>query len=174
MVDAVTGGLSSYRPSSHYDESAQNASSRPHSPRTPQQVAPGAGAPPPPPPPQTGAPPSGAVSSTNKDGKPSFFDYHNPFLFIAEQRSLMAAREAAAAAIGAEDGDGKIDYTDYTPVTSFQRPESMTIPIGGVWRPGQSDDEEEFMKNLSTPSTTAAGTTSAVTTSTSRKRSELF
>ena len=74
----------------------------------------------------------------------------------------MAAREAAAAA-GSNPEDSKIDYTDYTPVTSFQRPESMTIPIGGVWRPGQSDDEEDFMKNLTTPTTAAATSTSAVT-----------
>ena len=56
-----------------------------------------------------------------------------------------------------DEGDGekknevRFDYDRDIPISSWQRPESMTIPIGGVWHPGQSDDEDEFMKNLSFP-----------------------
>ena len=46
----------------------------------------------------------------------------------------------------------RFDFDRDIPITSWQRPDSMTIPIGGVWHPGQSDDEDEFMKNLSIPS----------------------
>ena len=46
----------------------------------------------------------------------------------------------------------RFDFDRDIPVTSWQRPDSMTIPIGGVWHPGQSEDEDEFMKNLSIPS----------------------
>ena len=42
----------------------------------------------------------------------------------------------------------RFDFDRDIPVTSWQRPESMTIPIGGVWHPGDDEDEDEFMKNL--------------------------
>ena len=41
----------------------------------------------------------------------------------------------------------RFDFDRDIPTTSWQRPDSMTIPIGGVWHPGQSDDEDEFMSS---------------------------
>ena len=127
------------RPSSHYDSNAQNASSRPQSRQ------------------ETSSPVQAtmAAAATSDTSMPYFNYPTNPFVFAAEEQQRKA--DPKSREMEASKDVIRFDYDD-TPVSSFQRPDSMTIPIGGVWRPGQSDDEDDFMKNLSIPTTETSTT----------------
>ena len=136
------------RPSSHYDERAQNASSRPHSPRTPttapsvvenlssnpdpihnyQQLPAGSLRSSPyhssaPNQPDTSTKPTSGVENlnTSSERSSSYFNYHNPFLWVADERSALMEQQKKGDTSDAESPSGvTFDYTDYTPVTSFQ------------------------------------------------------
>lgn len=96
------------RPSSHYDESAQAASSRPSSPR--------------PVPFQSLNPPSRLDIVSPPPVSPT------------PQSEVGTASSDGAGCVG---GDFRSTMLPF-----ISRPESMTVPIGGVWRPNDSDYEE--------------------------------
>ena len=96
------------RPSSHYDEVAQAACSRPMSPKfrpfSPEKLGlPGRGS-------ELVSPPPTPVPEANEEE--------------ADEDGLDAVNSFQSA------------------LPHIQRPESMTVPIGGVWRPNDSDYEE--------------------------------
>ena len=143
------------RPSSHYDERAQNASSRPHSPRTPttapsvvenlsshpdpihnyQPLAAGSLRSSPyhssaPNQPDTSTKPTSGVENlnTSSERSSSYFNYHNPFLWVADERSALMQQQKKGDTSDAESPSGvTFDYTDYTPVTSFQVRSKITF-----------------------------------------------
>ena len=156
------------RPSSHYDFNAQAASSRPlstgqlHNPnRSPltipsvnnnNRISPHTDN-------RLSKPKSDKNDTKNEEKhklgstSPNKVDLvSTPLQTTFELKDGVAVKETSQ-----EEGDTekkeeiRFDYDRDIPITSWQRPESMTIPIGGVWHPGQSDDEDEFMKNLTLP-----------------------
>ena len=117
------------RPSSHYDESAQAASSRPVSPRVSS-----------PPPITTTA--GGGLAVTAVDGNGS---RRNSLLAVETSSRRVSVNEGGSrrnSAImeqqGLYDQSANGNNVNLGPI---QRPESMTVPIGGVWRPDDSDVE---------------------------------
>ena len=150
------------RPSSHFDYNAQVASSRPISPghstnlnQSPITV-PSLNK-------SNRASPLAAenkpVSKESNVGKKSKFASINNQIVDEAQTTLLKTSGSEDKIVEDKIGEDeykrekseeiRFDFDRDIPISSWQRPESMTIPIGGVWHPGQSDDEDEFMKNLS-------------------------
>ena len=162
------------RPSSHFDVNAQIASSRPLSPaqmsnlnRSPLTL----------PSLNNSNRNSPFTTKTEPEHKRSKSDgvqndnYHSNFKSVISEPSNNSLQNLEVKDVSTnndkvtkeEDAEKEVNKRESTeeirfdfdrdiPITSWQRPDSMTIPIGGVWHPGQSDDEDEFMKNLSIPS----------------------
>ena len=111
------------RPSSHYDENAQAASSRPVSPRATAEpesrpMSPLAVA-------RPTSPPS-ARAGEDCAGKDELLHRTEPY--------------APSEAPGTAEADVRSLFA------MIQRPESMTVPIGGVWRPEEEDEHQEYIK----------------------------
>lgn len=94
------------RPSSHYDESCQAASSRPVSPRFPPSM--------------------GEGDEEDRQSKNNKIEPAKP------------AEEMLVTVVDSISSSSPAELARF-----IQRPESMTVPIGGVWRPDESDDAEE-------------------------------
>ena len=115
------------RPSSHYDESAQAASSRPVSPRATAEpesrpTSPLAAARPTSPQAARPASPPGPAEAATEE-----FHRTEPY--------------APSEAPGTAEADVRSLFA------MIQRPESMTVPIGGVWRPEEEDErDQEYIK----------------------------
>ena len=148
MRQTVEDNYKLRRPSSHYDASAQAACSRPTS-RQDLCLSPAgvnnnnsAHAPPP--------PPNAATSTTTKE----VFDYsafarHKAFQEQDKMKNWFMKNETEMS-----DSNNKLDTLPDGAIdrsaTGIQRPESMIIPIGGVWRPDEDEpvslfeDEEQI------------------------------
>ena len=124
FIDAVRRGQEAdyplSRPSSHYGEHAQAASSRPVSPRA------------------TAEPESRPISPLAKPASPS------PARPPEDSREEFHRTEpyAPSEAPGTAEADVRALFA------MIQRPESMTVPIGGVWRPEEEEDEHQEYKRL--------------------------
>ena len=156
------------RPSSHFDVNAQIASSRPLSPaqmhnlaRSPVTILPANKS-------NRNSPLTAQTESEHKRSKSDGVqndNYNSNYKSIINEPTNTSLKNLELKDNSPKENNAKEDETsrqqsndeirfDFDrdiPTTSWQRPDSMTIPIGGVWHPGQSDDEDEFMKNLSIP-----------------------
>ena len=125
FIDAVRRGQEAdyplSRPSSHYGEHAQAASSRPVSPRA------------------TAEPESRPMSPLAKPASPS--PARPPEDPAAREEFHRTEPYAPSEAPGTAEADVRALFA------MIQRPESMTVPIGGVWRPEEEEDEhQEYIK----------------------------
>ena len=122
FVDAARRGQEAEyplrRPSSHYDESAQAASSRPVSPRATAEPE---------------SRPTSPLAATRPTSPPAK---------MAEDCGEFHRTEpyAPSEAPGTTEADVRSLFA------MIQRPESMTVPIGGVWRPEEEDEHQEYIK----------------------------
>ena len=144
MRQTVEDNYKLRRPSSHYDASAQAACSRPTSRQdlclSPAGVNNN----------NAHAPPNAATSTTTKE----VFDYsafarHKAFQEQDKMKNWFMKNETEMS-----DSNNKLDTLPDGAIdrsaTGIQRPESMIIPIGGVWRPDEDEpvslfeDEEQI------------------------------
>ena len=126
FIDAVRRGQEAdyplSRPSSHYGEHAQAASSRPVSPRA------------------TAEPESRPMSPLAKPASPS--PARPPEDPASREEFHRTEPYAPSEAPGTAEADVRALFA------MIQRPESMTVPIGGVWRPEEEEDEHQEYKRL--------------------------
>ncbi len=118
------------RPSSHYDANAQAASSRPTS-----RVGPGGGVTPSLVGGLAGSTTTPTTAATATSSSSGFFDFE------------AFARAKVQPKIDEIDLGDYADDNDDELSQKIQRPASMIIPVGGVWRPGDSDEEVDFFQD---------------------------